>query len=359
MKEICQLKSAEQCVVLCTCNHTEIYFSGVSEGLADIQRLICKYGSIGNEELTPCIMQFSSDSAARHFFRAACGIDSMVIGEDEILGQTKAAYMRAKECGTAAYEMNMIFQSAIACAKKIKTRTELSRTSVSIATLAANEAAKFGDKVNVLLIGATGKTGAAVLKNLMSHKNVRTVFTLRNHAVPCGIAENSGARAVMYSERYSYTDRADCVITATSSPHYTITLQGLCESIKTPKDRLFINLAVPPDIDGEITEIDGVRLIGIDYFNNLAKENNALKLSSVESANDIISAELETLKKELAFHDFLPCLDRVREAAAEKTIDDLLYKLKASLSAEELSAVLEVLKKYGGNKCHRLFSFFY
>lgn len=234
--------------------------------------------------------------------------------------------------------------------KKIKTRTELSRTSVSIATLAANEAAKFGNKVNVLLIGATGKTGAAVLKNLTSHKNVRTVFTLRNHAVPCGIAKNSGARAVMYSERYSYTDRADCVITATSSPHYTITLQGLRENIKTPKNRLFIDLAVPPDIDGEITKIDGVRLIGIDYFTNLAKENNALKLSSVEAANDIISAELETLEKELAFHYFLPYLDRVRETAAEKTIDDLLYKLKSSLSAEELSAVLEVLKKYGENK---------
>lgn len=343
-KKICSLGNADQCVTLCTCNRTEVYFSGSAAACRDVRGILAAESGIDHEQLLPHIMQFGSDSAMLHLFRVASGIDSMVIGEDEILGQTKKAYFSAKENGTTGYELNMAFGSAIACAKKIKTCTALSKTSVSMATLAANEAARLGSSVNVLLIGATGTIGSTVLKNLVSHKNVKVTAALRQGALAL---EACGAEIVTYSDRYRYADKADCIISATTSPHFTITSHGLCESLKTAKKRLLIDLAVPPDIDSAAADLSGIKLIGVDYFEQLAAENNALKLDSVDAANVIISNEIETLKKELAFHEFLPHIDAAIDAVKSGSFEKLLYRFKSELSAEQFSAVLKIIAEYG------------
>lgn len=136
--------------------------------------------------------------------------------------------------------------------KKIKTETAISKTSVSVATLASNEAAKFKDgELNVLVIGATGKVGSTVVKNLLSHKGISVTVTSRKHKAET-VFENTGANVIDYDERYKAFDFADCVISATSGPHYTVTYYDLKKNIKTEKSRLFIDLAVPPDIDENI-----------------------------------------------------------------------------------------------------------
>ena len=158
----------------------------------------------------------------------------------------------------------MCVQAAVACAKKIKTETAISKTSVSVATLASNEAAKFKDgELNVLVIGATGKVGSTVVKNLLSHKGISVTVTSRKHKAET-VFENTVANVIDYDERYRAFDFADCVISATSGPHYTVTYYDLKNNIKTEKSRLFIDLAVPPDIDdrGEY----GACLPAHDYF---------------------------------------------------------------------------------------------
>lgn len=349
ISELCSLDNVTHCVLLCTCNRTEVYFCGSPSGFGEVKRILAAYGKTEEMYISPYIRQFQGDGAVRHLFYVACGIDSMVIGEDEILGQTKIAYQTAKESGTVSYELNMTFQAAIACAKKIKTQTALSRTSVSIATLAANEAARLGNDINVLVIGATGKTGLTVLKNLLSHKNVSATATLRTHKNDFAITAGTGVKTVDYADRYRFMDEADCVISATSSPHYTVTLHGLQGALENTKNRLFIDLAVPPDIDEAITQLNGVKRIGIDYFEHLAEENNVLKLDSVESAKHIISDEIDELKKELVFHDFLPYVEHIRSALSEENPEALLYKLKSELDSSQLAAVLNVLKNFGGH----------
>lgn len=346
MSELVCMGNAVQCAALCTCNRTEIYFCGEEKACEDVKYLLSKYGQTDVDLLLPHIRTYKGDRAILHLFRVACGIESMVVGEDEILGQTKTAYLTAKVNGTVSYELNIIFQSAISCAKKIKTRTALSRTSVSTATLAANEAAKLGEHVNVLVIGATGKIGSTVLKNLTSHKNVAVTATLRQHNNDIMPASYPRVALAKYSERYSLINRSDCIISATSSPHYTITYHGLKDNLYDSRRRLFIDLAVPPDIDSDIERLKGVKLIGIDYFERLARENNALKLDSVESAKQIIAAEADELKKELDFHDFLPFAENVGKAIADKSFDELLYRLKSELNSQQLKAVLETLKKF-------------
>ena len=167
---------ANECVVLSTCNRTEIYFSD-EENDKIIAALAGSTGLLPSF-LYKYVMTYNGDKAVEHLFRVAGGLDSMVIGEDEILGQTKAAYFLAKDENAVGFEMNVIFQAAIACAKRIKTETVMSKTSVSVATLAANEAAKLSEKVSVLVIGASGKIGIAQMKLLKFSQ----AFAVRSNA---------------------------------------------------------------------------------------------------------------------------------------------------------------------------------
>ena len=349
LNELLKIDDVSQAVIICTCNRTEVYFCGKNNCTECVTDMLAKYAGISSEQLSPYVMFFQKDKALYHLFRVACGIESMVLGEDEILGQTKNAYIFAKQFGAVKSEMNMIFQSAIACAKRIKTDTKMSKTSVSTATLAANEAVKFADNVNVMIIGATGDIGQTVLKNLLSHNNVNVTATLRSHNTEVRPAENSSVRYVDYLHRYDYIDSVDCVISATSGPHYTITKHDLEKQLNVKKSMLFIDLAVPPDIEKSISCIDGIKFIGIDYFECLAKENNEIKVDSIESAKQIISNYIDLLKKDLIFHDFLPEIEATKKALSAKTFEQIIYKFKSECTADQLSAVLNVLKQMGGN----------
>lgn len=349
LDELYYSENISECLILCTCNRTEVYFCGDESSVKTVETVLSDFSGIDFDELKKYICLFYGDRALLHLFRVAGGIESMVIGEDEILGQLKRAYAFAKDNGTVAYELNMCVQAAVACAKKIKTETAISKTSVSVATLASNEAAKFKDgELNVLVIGATGKVGSTVVKNLLSHKGISVTVTSRKHKAET-VFENTGANVIDYDERYKAFDFADCVISATSGPHYTVTYYDLKNNIKTEKSRLFIDLAVPPDIDENIPKISGTRLINIDCIKQLANENSALKLDSVESAKEIIFEEIEVLKKDLAFHEFLPCMQSVKNAMPSDFSEKFIYKLKSDVSAEEFARILEIYRKCGEN----------
>ncbi len=322
-------------VVLCTCNRTEVYFTEAS--IEEAASLLAEFSGI--DSISEYLRTYENDKALRHLFRVASGIDSMIIGEDEILRQVKEAYAEAAD--SKDFELNTVFQAAISAAKRIKTETALSKTPVSAATIAANEAAKLGEKVNILMIGASGKIGSATLKNLLPHANVNITQTARAHSA--GTVVYKGVKTVPYDERYEYAESADCIISATASPHFTVTSNRLKAALKSDKPRLLIDLAVPPDIERSVTKIDGVRLIGIDDLGELARRGNELKMTAAEQAGDIITEELDELKKKLAFHDFMPFLDDARREAEKLTFEGMLYRLRDGLTAEQFSAVLDVL----------------
>lgn len=334
------------CVLLCTCNRTEMYFSGDTSAISAAKTLLSEFGGVSEGELAPVLMIFSGDAAVRHLFKVACGIESMVMGEDEILGQTKNAFKTAMEQGLTSYELNMIFQRAVACAKRIKTETTLSGVPVSTATLAANAAADRGDRVNVLVIGASGKIGSSTVKNLLAHKNVSVSVTRRT----CGgevFFSPEDVDIVNYSDRYFAINGADVIISATGSPHYTITKNRLEKSVTDNRKRLFIDLAVPHDIEETINDIPWAEVLDIDHFSELARENNRVKMSGAQAAESIIGQETDELKKELLVHELLPEAERIGKNIADIPFEKLLFRLKAGLRYEELSHVLEILKGCG------------
>lgn len=326
-----------QCVILCTCCRTELYYCG--NGFGSAVKMLSKKSGIAPDELLVHIDHYRDEGALTHLFRVAGGISSMVLGEDEILHQTKKAYQLAVACEAVGYELNRCFQDALACGKKIRSETFISQIPLSAATIAANAAVAFRENVKVLVIGASGSIGSSVLKNLLAHKNISVSATSRRHGNDLRFCDS--VRIVDFNDRYKEISRCDCVISATSSPHHTITLHELKTNNMTGK-RLFIDLAVPADIDNSIKGYEGSELINIDDIGSLAKLNSSARQDSAAAAAVIIKRETDRLKKELLFH-----WNRQLINSAEKLLTtdphSAVFALKKGLDASCFEAVLNIL----------------
>ena len=370
------LEKAGEAVLLSTCNRTEVYAAGEGS-FGRLEELLSEKSGMPSTEVKRLARRFVGEKACAHLYRVACGMDSMVVGEDEILGQVRAAYLFSSERGFCGYELNTVFQGALACAKKIKTETLLSKTSVSVATLACAEIFRFaklrgkaaadekaepserkkaGEKADrsaleVLLIGGSGKMGGSVLKNLLGREGIHVYATRRSH----GLGEREGGRLsiVDYRDRCRFLERADVIVSATESPHYTLTAGETEKYLKCSgpeKPRLFIDMAVPADIDRQIASLPGCRVLGMDDFERLAEENNRKKQQAVLDAETLLTEELEELYKTLLSHETAGQLDRIRERFAGYSAERFLFYLKDRLDAASLKAVLEALKEETGER---------
>lgn len=354
------LEQAGQAVLLATCNRTEIYASEKESLFPVLERLLAEKSGMEETELRRIAKRFQGKKALEHLYRVTCGMDSMVLGEDEILGQVRQAYLFSCEEHRTGYELNTAFQGALACAKKIKTETDISKSSVSIATLVSNEvfhtenarmkaegaqSAQSGHEegLRVLLIGGSGKMGSIILKNLLDRGSIRVYATKRNHSVTD--RERSNLTVVDYRERYRYLELADVIISSTESPHYTITAGKAADFLKDGRERLFIDIAVPADIDREIALLPGCRLIAIDDFRELAGRNNLRKQQAIADAGELMNEELETLYKTLAFHEAAGQLNDWKESFAGCGLDKILFFLRDNLDSDSFQAVLEAFGK--------------
>lgn len=259
---LCAALSAGGCVPLVTCNRTELYFGGAAEEARRALSAFCD-----PSPFTLC----GGEGAERRLFLLAAGLLSMLVGEDEVLGQLRDSYEFARLRGATA-GLDAAFQAALSCGKRVRAETGISSFACSVATLAANAVFSFRAK-QVLMVGATGKIGGAVLKNLLS-AGVLVTATARSHDFS---AQAEGVLSVPYAERYACLRQADCVVCCTASPHLVLGLDGLKAAFADGKPRLLIDLAVPPDIDPRAAELPGVRLIDIDGFRAAAAENNQKK----------------------------------------------------------------------------------
>ena len=329
------LQDLTEGVFLSTCNRVEVY------GVGDLYQLV----NTRFRDYKTKIFIYEEELAIRHLYKVAAGLDSMVLGEDEILGQLRDAYERARTAGKTGTELNPLFQGALAAAKRVKTETVLSRTSVSVATLAASACVKFWEerqqalgtehRGRVLMIGGSGDIGGKLLKDLLSYDRFDITATVREHGV------RKAVRAVDYKDRYSLLKDADIVISATKSPHFTVTLEEVEKRDgKESRERLYVDLAVPRDIDPLLSPV-----LTIDDLQYIAKHNNELKQSAAKEAEQILEEELETLFKDRTFRRLLPLLEEptVGEPALDPGWRPLLYAFREEASAKEFSSFTDVL----------------
>lgn len=335
----------DECLILSTCNRTEFYY--VSQNpTAFLQKKIAEYKKFDNSIFMNYYCVYSDYRAIQHMYEVACGINSMILGEDEILRQLKHAFQIALDNRFTGYILNTVTKGAISCAKKIKTQTKISKTAISVGTLTANEIFNLDiPQKTVLIIGINGRVGSIVMKNLMA-KDVNIVGTIRNHNSTFEYSSKyPNIKFIDYHERYEYINQVDVVISATSSPHYTITRSMLEKSITVEKPRLFLDLAVPQDIDYSIESLPNVTLRNIDYFRILSRQNNHEKLQEVEKAKAIIYDEIETLLKELSIHNFMPYFDTLKDYVMDYGVENLIFKMKSESDSQTFKNMLEYLRR--------------
>ena len=250
-----------QCVVLNTCNRFELYFDGTDENIIPVQRELCAFKSADEKAVMENSFTYSGEDAITQLITLACGMDSMVLGEDEILRQIKEAYTKAHDKGRTGFEFNTIFKMAITAAKEIKTLTGLSMTPVSIGTLAAAEAARFkteGGEVNVLIMGITGKIGLITAKNALAHGGIRLTGTTRAKDLKSLDVDGTQVPLYPFDERHSLFDGADVTDVTLSLLHEP---ENKCVKIQThiPGEELIIERNADTFEDAVTAAVDAMK----------------------------------------------------------------------------------------------------
>lgn len=352
----------DEAVVLSTCNRMEIYCHATESGkepartvLEIMEREAIKAaGAEMVEDIGRYMRRFHGRQAVHHLFRVAAGLDSMVIGEDQILGQVKQAYDFSHERGYCRSYLNTLFRDAVTGAKRVKTDTELSRTPVSTAGLAVKAAEERlgglrGKKM--MILGATGRIGSIVLKNVQQIPELEIYVTMRSRSSLEKLGHGLRYQAISYEERCLWLDEMDVVVSATASPHYTLTAYDLKQYLKTEKDRVFLDLAVPPDI--EKLPMARSWYYNIEDMTELARQNNERKLAEVPLADRIIEEYENQFEKWLLYRDNQDSmaewksaiLQDISEKGADAAISRLLYQLREAGTVEEVEKFLLMVEK--------------
>ena len=359
MRKMTDHLEVSECDVLSTCNRTEMYVYSESESKGYVfnlmeEVLLNAAGAGDEEEVGNYLLFFHGKKAIQHLFQVAAGLDSMVIGEDQILGQVKTAHQQAREIGTTGVYLNTFFRMAVTGAKKVKTDTDLSKTSVSTATLAikvAEESLGSLKGKKVMIIGATGKIGGIVLMNLLSLGEAEVYVTTRSNKVISTKHGQNDYIMIEYEDRYDYIDAMDVVISATSSPHYTLTCGKMKKSLNTEKPRVFVDLAVPMDIESKVITLGDISYFNIDDFTRIAKENNQKKLEEAKAASGILDEYELQFEQWMVFQKSLPIMARVRDnfmkvtehKGVEKAFDHFFYWVRENNEPEDLEVFFRCL----------------
>lgn len=339
-------------VMVSTCNRSEIYFTGAENPVGLVEKELSAWKQIETGQIKKYCLYYTDAGAVRHLFKVACGLDSMVLGEDEILHQVKEAYLFANNHGYTNSDLNIIFQGAFNCAKLSKSSTRLSNTPVSIGTLTANTVENYlcgeeRQQGTVLVIGATGKIGSIVAKDLTA-KGISVIGTSRKHHTQDGIFLTDNIEWVDFESRYDYVQQADAVVSATASPHYTLTLEEFRKKAAQGNRQLLIDLAVPFDIDKEIGKFTGITLLDMDYFKTLAKENRNIKLGELDKAEHILEECAEEVLKKLYLRDFK---EKIGIKYEEEWFRKMTCYLREVLDSEPFFEVLQrIYDKEEGDK---------
>jgi len=328
-------KDIEECAILSTCNRTEVYIYTKKDDFnrSELEELLCVLKGLSLYDYKKYFYFYAGQKAVRHLFKVACGLESMVLGEDEILRQVKNALEIAQKTKTTSAVLNTLFRDSVTIAKKVKTLTGISRKAVSVASLAVNFIAEQFENCltekTALIIGG-GEVGTVVLKNLLSKEIGKVYLASRTHRRLLAEVEEGVVLKVDYENRYAFLDEADIVISCTSSPHYTITADMLARVLSSSKKRVFVDLAVPRDIDLEVKNIEGITYYNIDDLKKVGDRNLSRRLEESLKAEKMIEEAVADFEKWYEFRNILPVVQKLQEEThrlAEENAALLINKL--------------------------------
>jgi len=381
LQKLMQVSGVDEGMILCTCNRVEV-LAQTTNGSADLRGFLRSYLNREPQSYEPHLYEYREQDAVRHMFRVASSLDSMVVGEPQILGQVKQAYAVARAAGAVRSYLDLLLTRAFAVAKRVRTETAIGSSSVSIASVAVELAQKiFGslEGKHVCLVGA-GKMSELAARHLLA-KGAGPIFVAnRTYGRAQTLAARFGGSAVPFDDIYEHCSRADIVITSTGSP-VTIFRREHGEKFLTRRKHcpmFFIDIAVPRDVDPEMNKLDGIFVYDIDDLQGAVTSHVESRWQEAERAENIIAAEVERFQARLHTLHLTPTivslqdqfetirqaeLDRVRgrlgtltpdqeqavEALSRGIVNKILHtpirSLKSAAAGPEITTLIESFRK--------------
>ena len=331
-------------LILSTCNRVELLVSyeGSDPGLS---AYLNSEFSVDEASLTPHLYHHHEQEAVRHIFRVAASLDSMVVGEPQILGQVKEAYAAARSVGAVGGNLERLLQGAFSAAKKVRTETQIGASSVSIASVAVDLARKiFGslEGKRVLLVGA-GKMSELAASHLMQHGAGSLVISNRTQERAVRLAQKFQGHVIRFDDLYARADEADIVITSTGSQEFMFRVPHAQQFLHRRRNRpmIFIDIAVPRDVDPAVNRLDGMFLYDIDDLQSVSAANIDDRSREAQRAEEILEQEVARYQQRLESLNVVPTLVDLQTYAEEMRKAELrrAQSRLQSLTAEQMAAV--------------------
>jgi len=355
-RSLADYEGVSEAMILSTCNRVEILTAVESEG-ADIAGFLHRHFSIEPGQLLPHLYIYRDREAVHHLFRVAASLDSMVVGEPQILGQVKEAYAVAREAGTVSTRLEPLLQSAFAAAKKVRSETEIGSNTISIASVAVDLAQKIFGSLHgktVFLVGA-GKMSELAARHLIAHGAGTILVTNRTGERAArlvqqfaGAGERQREREVVpqvipWSEMHRAASLADIVITSTGAQQPIFRKEDGQAFLHRRKNRpmFFIDIAVPRDVDPEMNRLEGIFLYDIDDLQQVAAAHVAERTREAADAEAMIAAEVEWYQQKLRTVNVAPAILVLQQRAEELRQAELrrMQSRLGTLSVEQAAAV--------------------
>ena len=343
IRSLVQQPGVDEGMVLSTCNRVEVLTS--TKQSADLRAFLGSYFGVSPAALDSHIYEFEQREAVRHVFRVASSLDSMVVGESQILGQVKEAYAVARGLGAVHSALEALLSRAFAVAKRVRTETAIGSSSVSVASVAVQLAEKiFGslEAKTVYLIGA-GKMAELAARHLIAHGAKNIIVSNRTLARAEELAESFGGRAVPFDQMYEIADHADIILTSTGATEPIFRREHGERLRKERRNRpvFFIDIAVPRNVDPDMNKLDGMFVYDVDDLQSVASDNAVERRKEAERAEKIIELEVDrfTLRmKSLAVVPTILSLQEYCETIRQAEVDRIRGRL-GTITAEQEAAI--------------------
>ena len=317
-RELKRRPGFQEGMILSTCNRVEVALT-CDESLDDgeIYQFLADTRRVERDWMTPYLYRFEDREAIRHLFRVASSLDSMVVGEPQILGQLKEAYAAAKENGAMSGFLDTLVTRAFSVAKRVRTETEIGVNAVSVSYSAVELAREiFGslEGKKVMVVGA-GKMSEAAARHLKRCGVAQIYVTNRTHERAVEMAQLFDGRIVDYTGFVSALPEVDIVIASSGAPHYILTKEAMRKVIEARKNRpmFLIDIAVPRNIEPVVNEIDNVFLYDIDDLQKVVDENLRERMKEAEDAELIIAEEVDRMVSRLKSREVAPTIVSLQE----------------------------------------------
>ena len=349
-RELAQRLEGEA-VVLSTCNRTELYLAREEHADDEAVDALAQLAGERADDLTAALYRLRDEAAALHLFRVAAGLDSLVPGEGEILGQVRAAF----EAGAAGPFLDRLFRQALHTGKRVRMETAINESPASVPSAAAALAQQvFGDLAGhrVLLLGA-GKISEAAARNLRTRGAEIAVVANRTLEHGEDLARKLGARALALDAVACELERADVVVSATSAAEVVLSRESVAAAVRARKGRplLLLDLAVPRDLDPAINELDGCFLYDVDDLEAVVTETLSGRRGEAARAEQLVAGEADRFREWQASLDIVPTIASLR-ALAEEIRDRELLKAGGRLSERERKHIESVTSQIVAKLLH-------